>query len=499
MAIRRRLFAAELGSRGARDRSTLLGLPSGYPNSIGGTDFARLADYSASDFAPRGVTASLRSNGILVSWRPPSELTGCAGYERKATTGSGSVLRSRPHPDGSGARIYEYVPVAPVYQCAAERAVTGYEVYRTSFGKIFRDGAVVDFSDNQPYLIGKVDHSGNGTHSYQDTSGDALIGPRRHNYAIRALFGHDTDNNPNRDYGSRLSPNAWAFRDDDAQRPNAESPQNLRVRIPTKEQVATDGHRLGAYLSWDPPASSDVSSVTGYVIQRRIWGSSHASRSLPFTDVLTYDRGTPFLGIGPNFFWHLGGDGAEIVDASADVVDSAHNRLHRLKQYSYRVIALRSGVRSNASEVASTDSDRQMYAEGLVSVSSVSRHGAVIRVNLSGNDADGNQLSSDARGEMFNGHKRLLSLSIGATGWAEHSSENILNMGCKVWNRTRSIRPRSHSSSTPKKRRSLASSFLPIRAAGTPEEYGHPGIWWARSRSRRFLDQREHFLGRCRC
>ncbi|WP_420443617.1 hypothetical protein [Candidatus Poriferisodalis sp.] len=64
-----------------------------------------------------------------------------------------------------------------------------------------------------------------------------------------------------------------------------------------------------------------------------------------------------------------------------------------LTQFLYRVIAVHGTDRSNPSAEASTDSERQLPAAGLVTVTDKWRTGATVRVNMTGTDADSNQLS----------------------------------------------------------------------------------------------------------
>ena len=400
------------GSAQFQDRFTLQGLPASYPNPIGGdpqtpADAATLANYSASDFVPRNVTAELVFNGIYLTWQPPTELTACASYERVATGGAQTVLRSRPHPDGSGATIYEYVPVPPKWECADQRTVTGYQIYRTSFEHVYRDGAVVLLSDNQPYVVDTRPHIHGGSYAIFDRSGDAQVGLRRHNYQIRALYGLDADGNPDRDYGSRLSTDTWIEREHDSAQPDARSPQNLTISIPTKQAIAANGATLGIHLDWDPP-TADTSSITEYVIQRRI--VSARDRMLPYEDVRTItDTGTTS--------W--------VDTTTPDVVDTANQRLLRWRQFLYRIVAVRGTDHSNPSAAASTDSDRQLAADGLVTTIGVSRTGAGFRINMSGNDADGNQLSDPARNWVrYAGYAKLLSVSIGNKSWVHYPAND---------------------------------------------------------------------------
>ena len=141
----------------------------------------------------------------------------------------------------------------------------GYEIYRTSFGHVHLGGGTVELlSDSQPYLVGTV--SGHGNTAFADTSRDALVGPRRHVYQVRALYAPLDDYVSDHDSGGRLSADAHVFREHDAAQPGERSPRNLTVSIPTKEAVAT-GTPLGIELAWDAPTHASV-LVTGYVIQR---------------------------------------------------------------------------------------------------------------------------------------------------------------------------------------------------------------------------------------
>ncbi|WP_420623725.1 fibronectin type III domain-containing protein [Candidatus Poriferisodalis sp.] len=389
-----------------QDRSTLAGLPASYPNSLGydpgeppaSATADEITGHSTSSFVPRNVAAELTHDGITISWQQPSELSACADYERVDSGGAQTVLRRRPHPDVPDAWIYEYVPVAPKWECIDDRPLVGFEVYRTSFGHVYRNGSIVNLSDNQPYVVGttrsQLTRPG-GSFVFEDTSRDALVGLRRHNYQVRTLYGLDADSNHDRDFGSRLSADTWIEREHDAAQPNAQSPQNLATSIPTKDAVS-NGATLGIHLDWNPP-TTDASSVTEYVVQRRI--VSARDRMLPYEDIHTItDTSTTS--------W--------IDTTTPDVVDTANQRLLRWRQFLYRVIAVRGTDRSNPSAEASTDSDRQLPADGLLTVTSVSRTGAVFRINTSGNDAEGNPLSDSARNSvMYSGYAKLLGVHIG--------------------------------------------------------------------------------------
>ena len=161
-----------------QDRSELSGLPASHPSPLGGNPRPHvypngfvasvLDSYSAKNFVPRSGTTQLTADGITLTWRLPSQLTACASYKR---------------------------------------------VGSTSFGHVNRNGAEVLLSDSQPYLIGTV---GSSDLAFTDQSHDALVGPRRHNYQIRALYGLDSNGNPDHDFGGRLSTNSWIHREHDA-------------------------------------------------------------------------------------------------------------------------------------------------------------------------------------------------------------------------------------------------------------------------------------------
>ena len=94
-----------------------------------------------------------------------------------------------------------------------------------------------------------------------------------------------------------------------------------------------------------------------------------------------------------------------------------------LTQFSYRVIAVRATGRSNPSAEASTDSERQLPADGLVTVTDVWRTGARVRVDMTGTGLTSDHAKhhlalSPPKQQREN---RLLSVSIGATGWGHHT------------------------------------------------------------------------------
>ncbi|WP_419553113.1 fibronectin type III domain-containing protein [Candidatus Poriferisodalis sp.] len=408
------------GSAQFQDRSTLSGLPASYPNALGFDPgpppaFARaehVAPYDASErtgvdpsrFVPRDVVAVLIDDGITVSWQLPADFSACAEYDIERVPGTRAVT-SYIRPDGLKAWKITETGAYYKYTCIDRRENQGFEIYRTSFGHVYRNGTVELLSDSQPYLIGTVFAH---VTRFTDRSRDALVGPRRHIYQIRALYAtHGTavggDVVIDRDFGSRLSPDAFIEREHDAAQPNAQSPRSLTVSIPTKEDVAANGATLGIHLDWDPP-TADTSSVTEYVIQRRI--VSARDRMLPYEDVRTItDTGTTS--------W--------VDTTTPDVVDTANQRLLRWRQFLYRIVAVRGTDHSNPSAAASTDSDRQLAADGLVTTIGVSRTGAGFRINMSGNDVDGNQLSDPARNWVrYAGYAKLLSVSIGTKSWGHY-------------------------------------------------------------------------------
>ena len=415
-----------------QDRSELSGLPASYPNTLGFDPgappaFARaeqVAGHDASGFAPRNVTAELTDDGILISWQPPQrpEWWACAGYDIERVPGTRSLNKVN-HP--SGYSTWEVTETGAYYKytCVDRRVYDSYEIYRTSFGHVYRDGSIVNLSDSQPYLVGTVVGQG-GIFSFTDTSRDALVGPRRHIYQMRTLFDDDIDVFTNdRDFGSRLSEGVHVFREHDAARPDARSPRNLTISIPTKQAVH-DGTTLGIELDWDPPTQDgSSSSITGYVIQRRL--VTQSDRALPFADIHTI-TGTNARNVTS---WADTGDDVTttvrtlVYDNAGDSVRTdTYGEIAPLTQFSYRVIAVRGTGRSNPSAAASTDSERQLPAAGLLTVTDTWRTGATIRVNMTGTG-----LSDHAKYHLAlaapNQHKenRLLHVGIGATGWGHNT------------------------------------------------------------------------------
>ena len=292
---------------------------------------------------------------------------------------------------------------------------------------MYRDGAVERLSDNQPSRVAYVPINAPGGLVFHDRSSDALAGPLRHNYQVRALYVHEGDitgSNAVRDFGSRLSSGAWIERQHDAARPNSDSPQNLAVSIPTKQAVQGGGATLGINLEWDQPASN-ASAVTGYVVQRRI--VTQTQRALPFTDIAT------LTGNGSTSYSDTGSDvtttvGRIIYDSAGDRVSSAtFGEIAPLRQFSYRVIAVRGTDRSNPTAVASVDSERQLPADGLLTVTNTWRTGATVRVNMTGTDANGNQLGNHAKHHLAlappreDSENRLLHVGIGRKGWGDNT------------------------------------------------------------------------------
>ena len=172
-------------------------------------------------------------------------------------------------------------------------------------------------------------------------------------------------------------------------------------------------------LDWDPP-TTDASSVTGYVIQRRL--VTQSDRALPFADIAT------ITGSGTTQWADTGDDVTTTVDAlvydnAGDFVRTdTFGEIAPLTQFSYRVIATRGADRSNPSAAASTDSERQLPAAGLLTVTDKWRTGATIRVNMTGTG-----LSVHAKHHLAlaapNKHKenRLLHVGIGLTGWGHNT------------------------------------------------------------------------------
>ncbi|WP_419553975.1 fibronectin type III domain-containing protein [Candidatus Poriferisodalis sp.] len=446
-----------------QDRSTLPGLPASYPNSLGFDPgappaFARedtltpenendpdrvaeITGHDASRFAPRNVTAELTDDGILISWqqleRP--EWWACAEYDIVRVPGPQTSHSERVNRrvwaviDGVGRWFQndymrywveeDRTKAYWKYTCVDRRVYDAYEIYRTSFGHVYRNGTVELLSDSQPHLIGTVIGQ-TGIFSFTDTSRDALVGPRRHIYQMRTLYGTDVDVFENdRDFGSRLSAGTFIERVEDAARPNAESPQDLTVSIPTKQAVA-DGTTLAIELDWDPP-SQDASSVTGYVIQRRL--VTQKQRALPFADVAT---------ITASSITEWADTGSDVTTtANKPVYNSAGNfvqtasylEIAALTQFSYRVIAVRGTDRSNPSAVVSVDSERQLPAAGLVTVTDTWRTGATIRVNMTGTDPNGSQLGNHAKDHLAlapprgGPENRLLHVGIGYKGWGHNT------------------------------------------------------------------------------
>ena len=205
---------------------------------------------------PRDVTAELTHDGILISWQWPSAGTACAGYDIERVPGTQTVT-AYIHPR-SGYRAWKTTETGGYYKytCDERRYQAGFEIYRTSYGYVYRDEAVELLSDSQPYLVGTVINDGL-TLSFLDTSGDALVGLRTHHYQVRVLYGADEDFFANdRDFGGRLSAGTWIEREHDAAQPDARSPQNLTVSIPTKQAVA-DGATLASFSTGTHPHKTD--------------------------------------------------------------------------------------------------------------------------------------------------------------------------------------------------------------------------------------------------
>ena len=406
---------------------------------------------SADDFVPRGVTASAHDGGIRVRWQSSGQLSACTpiagasifpevgdepdaepafdyhlgGYDIERVPGT-QVVEKFTHPSGYNAWRVTETGASYKYKCVNRAFLVGYEIYRTSFGYVYRDGAVERLSDNQPYRVAYVPISAPGGLVFNDRSSDALVGPLVHNYQVRALYVHEEDitgSSAVRDFGSRLSPGTWIEREHDARQPNSDSPQNLAVSIPTKQAVQ-GGATLGINLEWDPPASNP-SAVTGYVVQRRI--VTQTQRALPFADIAT------LTGNGSTSYSDTGSDvtttvGRPIYDSAGNYVSSAtFGEIAPLRQFSYRVIAVRGTDRSNPSAVASVDSERQLPADGLLTVTNTWRTGATVRVNMTGTDANGNQLGNHAKHHLAlappreDSENRLLHVGIGRTGWGHNT------------------------------------------------------------------------------
>ena len=393
-----------------QDRSELSGLPASYPNALGrvghGIESSTfLATFTYKHFWPRDVTASLTSDGITLTWRNPNQGAACAEYERVPGT---RTLKKVTHP--SGYNTWEVTETGGGFRCIDYREIQGFEIYRTSFGHVHRGGGTVELlSDSQPYLIGTVLAY---TTRFTDRSHDALVGPRRHTYQIRALYatgGNIVGGNIviDRDFGSHLSEGAHAFRERDAARPDAQSPRNLTISIPTKQAVH-DGATLAINLAWHVP-SQDSGSVTGYVVQRRL--VTQSDRALPFADIATTGHGATS--------W---ADTSSDVTTTVSRSGTAYPEIAPLTQFSYRVIAVRGTDRSNPSAAASTDSERQLPAAGLLTVTDTWRTGATIRVNMTGTG-----LSDHAKhhlalaGPRAAPENRLLHVGIGATGWGHNT------------------------------------------------------------------------------
>ena len=209
-----------------QDRSALPGLPASYPNALGFDPgappaFARadeITGHDASRFAPCNVTAELTDDGILISWQPLErpEWGACASYDVERVPGTQTVTKYK-RPDGLTAWKITETGAYYKYTCVDRRSVDGWEIYRTSFGHVYRDGSIVNLSDSQPYLIGTVIGQ-SGIYSFTDTSRDALVGPRSHIYQMRTLYRTVDSLNPDRDFGSRLSEGVHVFRERDAAR-----------------------------------------------------------------------------------------------------------------------------------------------------------------------------------------------------------------------------------------------------------------------------------------
>ncbi|WP_423920642.1 fibronectin type III domain-containing protein [Candidatus Poriferisodalis sp.] len=202
----------DTGTGGFQDRSALPGLPSSYPNALGFADpdpqtADVIADFTYEHFQPRDVTAKLTDDGIVISWRWPSQQDACASYDIERVPGT-RTLKKVTHP--SGHNTWEVTETGAYYEytCTDRRNLTGFEIYRTSFGHVHRGGGTVELlSDSQPYSIDIGRHA-----AYTDRSRDAVVGPRSHNYQVRALYGSVNSLDPDRDFGSRLSEGAFIHR-----------------------------------------------------------------------------------------------------------------------------------------------------------------------------------------------------------------------------------------------------------------------------------------------
>ncbi|WP_423920640.1 hypothetical protein [Candidatus Poriferisodalis sp.] len=147
--------------------------------------------------------------------------------------------------------------------------------------------------------------------------------------------------------------------------------------------------------------------------QRRL--VTQSDRALPFADIAIITGTTQW------------------ADTSDDVTTfqvrsgTQYKEFAPLTQFSYRVIAVRGTDRSNPTKAVSTDSERQLPADGLVTVTDTWRTGATIRVNMTGTDANGNQLGNHAKHHIAlspprsSPENRLLHVSIGTTGWGHNT------------------------------------------------------------------------------
>ncbi|WP_420626053.1 fibronectin type III domain-containing protein [Candidatus Poriferisodalis sp.] len=433
----------DTGSAQFDDRSEMLGLPASYPTTIGGVPalddypdgyrYEVLEEYDDEDFLPRNFAATLGDDGITLTWDAPEEVEVCLEYDIERVRGTPTVKKESrdsvyvdPNTGISRTTTYDVWVVTETgaywnYSCPDgpnRRALAGYEIYRTSFGHVYDIAAdtVRLLSDSGPVLIHTHDRSqpNDGT-VFTDESRDARVGPRSHIYQIRSVY--QTSGVLDRNVGSRLSEGVFIHRERDAARRDAESPQGLTISIPTKQAVA-DSTTLAINLDWDPPAQ-DASSVTGYVIQRRL--VTQSERAMPFADIATVSSTTQWSNTGPD------------VTATVDrvIYDNAGDRLRvdtfdeiaPLTQFSYRVIAVRGTDRSNPSKAVSVDSERQLPADGLVTVTDVWRTGATIRVNMTGTGltsvhaAHHLALAAPKRQR----ENRLLHVGIGATGWGHNT------------------------------------------------------------------------------
>ena len=276
---------------------------------------------------PERVNTALRDDGIKVAWQLPVKVT----YIYKACNG-GAV--------------------------EASRMLTAFEVYRKTFYRTKTDWtriATIPVTSDNMGMPSRV------TYELLDNSDLAKRAQVQSAYAVRAIFGA-----ANR--GSWFSEQATIWREDDVDRPNAESPQNVSALIPTKLAVA-GGATLGIQVSWDAP-SQNASAVTGYRIERRIVDRDPSTNNMEegrvwYKQVATTNAST-----------------TEWFDSSSDVVKPgtpAQIRDHT--QFSYRIVAVRDTVASHPSHEASTDWLHQRPADGLVTVTQVTAHSVSLKVD----------------------------------------------------------------------------------------------------------------------